>query len=152
VVVVEGTLDAVAIAVSAVRSGTAGQFCPVTQSGRELSTKQLEEAASLNDGPLVLAFDGDAAGRESARRHALAAVRLGRAVSVTTLPGDHDPASWLAERGARGLRAWVVTDALDQGRPLPKPVPAAAYLATHVAAAQIVPDPVVLVTADGPAL
>ena len=100
VVVVEGTLDAMAIAVAAVRSGRAGQFCPVTQSGRELSVEQLEQAVSLNGGPLVLAFDGDAAGRESARRHAMAAVRLGHAVSVTTLPGDHDPASWLAERGA----------------------------------------------------
>ena len=139
VVVVEGTLDAMAIAVAAVRSGTAGQFCPVTQSGRELSVEQLEQAASLNCGPLVLAFDGDAAGRESARRHAMAAVRRGHAVSVTALPGDHDPASWLAERGARGLRAWIVADALDRGRPLPKPVPAAAYLATHVSAAQTMP-------------
>jgi DNA primase len=152
VVVVEGTLDAMAIAVAAVRSGTAGQFCPVTQSGRELSAKQLEQAVSLNDGPLVLAFDGDAAGRESARRHAMTAVRLGRVVSVTTLPGDHDPASWLAEKGARGLRAWVVADALDQGRPLPKPVPAHTYLATHLPAVQTTPDPAFLVTADGPTL
>jgi DNA primase len=152
VVVVEGTLDAMAIAVAAVRSGRAGQFCPVTQSGRELSVEQLEQAASLSGNPLVLAFDGDAAGRESARRHAMAAVRLGHAVSITTLPGDHDPASWLAERGANGLSAWVVADALDQGRPLPKPVPAGAYLATHVAAVQTIPVPALLVTVDGPAL
>ena len=152
VVVVEGTLDAMAIAIAAVRSGRAGQFCPVTQSGRELSVEQLEQAVSLNSGPLVLAFDGDAAGRESARRHAMAALRLGHDVSVTTLPGDHDPASWLAERGANGLRAWVVANALDQGRSLPKPVPAGTYLATHVAAVQTIPDPALLVTADGPAL
>jgi hypothetical protein len=99
----------------------------------------------------VLGFDGDAAGRESARRHAAAAARLGHAVSVTTLPGDHDPASWLAERGANGLSAWVA-GALDNGRPLPKPVPAGTYLATHVAAVQTIPDPALLVTADGPAL
>lgn len=152
VVVVEGTLDAMAIAVAAVRCGCAGQFCPVTQSGRELSVEQLEQAVSLNPGPLVLAFDGDAPGRESARRHAMAAVRLGHAVSVTVLPGDHDPASWLAERGARGLRAWVVADAHDPGRPLPKPVPARTYLAAHVAAVQTIPDPALLVAADGPAL
>ncbi len=152
VIVVEGTVDAMAIAVAAIRSGAARQFCPVTQSGRELSVKQLEQAVSLNGGPLVLAFDGDAAGRESARRHGMAAVRLGHAVSVTTLPGDHDPASWLAERGANGLRAWVVADALDQGRPLPKPVPAVTYLATHVAAVQTIPDPALVVTADGPTL
>ncbi len=152
VVVVEGTLDAMAIAVAAVRSGRAGQFCPVTQSGRELSVDQLEQAVSLNSGPLVLAFDGDAAGRESARRHAMAAVRLGHAVSITTLPADHDPASWLAERGTNGLRAWVVADALGPGRPLPKPVPAGIYLATHVAAVRSTADPAFLVTADGPAL
>jgi DNA primase len=152
VVVVEGTLDAIAIAVAAVRCGFAGQFCPVTQSGRELSVEQLEQVVSLNNGPLVLAFDGDAPGRDSARRHAMTAVRLGHTVSVTVLPGDHDPASWLAERGADGLRAWVVADARDRGRPLPKPVPAAAYLATHVAAVQTTPDSALLVTADGPAL
>jgi DNA primase len=152
VVVVEGTLDAMAIAVAAVRSGRAGQFCPVTQSGRELSVVQLERAVFLHSGPLVLGFDGDAAGRESARRHAAAAARLGHAVSVTTLPSDHDPASWLAERGANGLKAWVVADAFDQGRPLPKPVPAGTYLATHVAVVQAIPDPALLVTADGPAL
>ncbi len=152
VVVVEGTLDALAIAVAAVQSGRAEQFCPVTQSGRELSVEQLEQAISMNSGPLVLAFDGDAAGRESARRHAMAAVRLGHVVSVTTLPGDHDPTSWLAERGANGLRAWVVADALDQGRPLPKPVPAGTCLAAHVAAVEAIPDPALLVTADGPAL
>jgi len=152
VVVVEGTLDALAIAVAALRSGRASQFCPVTQSGRELSVEQLEQAVSLNGGPLVLAFDGDAAGRESARRHAMTAVRLGHTVSVTTLPGDHDPASWLAERGANGLSAWVVADALDQGRPLPKPVPAGTYLAAHVAAVRTIPDPTPLVTADGPTL
>jgi DNA primase len=152
VVVVEGTLDAMAIAVAAVQSGRAGQFCRVTQSGRELSVVQLERAVFLHSAPLVLGFDGDAAGRESARRHAAAAACLGHAVSVTTLPGDHDPASWLAERGANGLSAWVVAGALDNGRPLPKPVPAGAYLATHVAAVQTIPEPALLVTADGPAL
>ena len=34
----------------------------------------------------------------------------------------------------------------------PKPVPAGTYLATHVAAVQTIPDPALLVTADGPAL
>jgi len=46
----------------------------------------------------------------------------------------------------------VVAGALDNGRPLPKPVPAGAYLATHVAAVQTIPEPALLVTADGPAL
>ena len=152
VVVVEGTLDAMAIAVAAIRCGRATQFCPVTQSGRELSAKQLEQAVSLNRGPLVLAFDGDAAGRESARRHAMAAVRLGHAVSVTTLPGDHDPASWLAERGSNGLSAWAVAGAPERGHPLPRPVPAGTYPATRLAALETVPSSALLVTTDRPAL
>ena len=48
VVVVEGTLDAMAIAVAAVRSGTAGRFCPLTQSGRELSAYQLDHVLDLH--------------------------------------------------------------------------------------------------------
>ena len=71
VVVVEGTLDAMAIAVVAIGSGVAGRFCPVTQSGRELSATQLEQVASLHGGAVVLGFDGDTAGRESAHRHAM---------------------------------------------------------------------------------
>ena len=45
VVIVEGTLDAMAIAVAAIRSGLSDQLCPLTQSGRELSTRQLEDRA-----------------------------------------------------------------------------------------------------------
>jgi DNA primase len=152
VIVVEGTLDAMAIAVAAIASGTAGQFCPVTQSGRELSAKQLVQVATLHRGVVVLGFDGDAAGRESARRHAAAATRLGRAVSVTILPDDHDPASWLVERGTSGLMAWVVTAALDRSRPLPKPVPARTYLASRVAAVESICGPTATVTANGPVL
>jgi DNA primase len=152
VIVVEGTLDAMAIAVAAIRSGAAGQFWPVTQSGRELSVAQLERAVSLHSGPLVLALDGDAAGRESALRYAVTAARLGHAMSVTILPGDHDPASWLTERGSDGLSAWPVAGALERGRSLPKPIPAGTYLATRTAAVKATPDPALLVTADGPAL
>jgi DNA primase catalytic core len=43
VVVVEGTLDAMAIAVAAIRSGRAEEFCPVTQSGSELSASSARE-------------------------------------------------------------------------------------------------------------
>jgi len=85
VVVVEGTLDAMAIAVAAVRSGRSGQFCPVTQSGRELSVVQLERVISLHRPSLVLAFDGDSAGRDSAHRYAVPAARLGHSAAVTSL-------------------------------------------------------------------
>ena len=64
--------------------------------------------------------------------------------------------AWLEEGvvgGGRGWRrAWLEAGALEQGHPLPRPVPVGTYLATHVAAVQTIPDPALLVTADGPAL
>jgi DNA primase len=152
VVVVEGTLDAMAIAVAAVRSGTAGRFCPLTQSGRELSAFQLDHVLRLHPFPPVIAFDGDVAGRESALRHAMAAARQGHAVLVTTLPGDHDPASWLAEKGAEGLGAWAVAGALDRSRPLPKPIPGGTYIATRPLVAETISDPPVRNTSNRPTL
>jgi DNA primase len=107
VVVVEGTLDAMAIAVAAIRCGRLGQFCPVTQSGRELSPLQLEYVLKLHSSDLVLGFDGDTAGRDSTTRVALAAARKGRRVSVASLPEGQDPASWLTEHGDTGLLAFA---------------------------------------------
>jgi DNA primase len=107
VVVVEGTLDAMAIAVAAIRNGAAHQFCPVTQSGRELSAAQVQHVLRLHPGPLLISFDGDAAGKDSNRRLATAVLARSRNAIVVDLPADADPASWLAERGPSGLRAWA---------------------------------------------
>ncbi|MDA8400905.1 MAG: CHC2 zinc finger domain-containing protein [Actinomycetota bacterium] len=133
VMVVEGTLDAMAIAVAAIRAGQAARFCPVTQSGRELSAVQFAHVLALHPAPPVLGFDGDAAGRDSAYRHSMAAAQRGSTVAVTILPGDHDPASWLVERGAGGLAAWDLAGALGPGRQDPKPIPAATYVANYLA-------------------
>ena len=108
VVVVEGTLDAMAIAVVAIGSGVAGQFCPVTQSGRELSATQLEQVASLTWRSRGARLRWRRSRTGVGASPCNGAIRLGHAVSVTILPSDHDPASWLAERGTNGLRAWVV--------------------------------------------
>jgi DNA primase len=105
-VVVEGTLDALAIAVAAIRVGRATAFCPVTQSGRELSDVQVRRIIAINAGGLVLGFDGDDAGRDSAARYSRVFARAGKTVSVTSLSHGHDPASWLAEEGDKGLSAW----------------------------------------------
>jgi DNA primase len=107
VIVVEGTLDVMAIAVAAIRYGVPQQFCPVTQSGRELSAHQLQQVLSLHRGPLLISFDGDAAGRDSNRRLATAVAARGRDAIVVDLPAEADPASWLAESGPSGLRAWT---------------------------------------------
>ena len=133
VVVVEGTLDAMAIAVVAIRSGRSQEFCPVTQSGRELSPRQLASVAELAR-PIVLAFDGDAAGRDSAIRHARSALRLGLPTWVTRLPGDHDPASWLAHGGRDGLDVWSV----NANRP-PRPIPGGTFLAKEAGVRNVPP-------------
>ena len=146
VVVVEGTLDAMAIAVAAIRSGRAEEFCSVTQSGRELSACQLANVAALAR-PIVFAFDGDAAGRDSAVRHAQAAIRSGLRPWVTVLPGNHDPASWLAHRDGEGLRAWAIA---AHGSRLPTPIPARTFLAMETG--EVAAPPPGIEPIGGPAL
>ncbi|MGH9068917.1 MAG: toprim domain-containing protein [Acidimicrobiales bacterium] len=107
VVVVEGTLDAMAVAVAGIRLEMADQLCPVTQSGRELSDRQLGYVLGLHSSPPVIAFDGDGPGRESSVRIAQAATRWGREVVVAALPDGEDPASWLADHGPAGIGALV---------------------------------------------
>jgi DNA primase len=116
VVVVEGTLDAMAIAVAAIQADLPPKFCPVTQSGRELSERQLEHVLGLHPHPPVIGFDGDAPGRDSIIRVAIAAAYRGHEVVVTTFPEGADPASWLAEHGPIGLAAWTRKGCLESGR------------------------------------
>lgn len=133
VVVVEGTLDAMAIAIAAIRTGQAERFCPLTQSGRELSPTQMERVIGLHPSTPVLGLDGDPAGQESACRHAMSAATQGRALAVTVLPDGHDPASWLAEQGGEGIRAWVHDRTFDAARRSPKPVPAPSFVVAYLA-------------------
>ncbi len=130
IVVVEGTLDAMAIAVAAIRSSQASRFCPVTQSGRELSPVQLTQVIEMHPGTVVLGFDGDRAGQDSAYRHALAAARKGWRVTVTLLPDDHDPASWLAKYGDRSINAWALGGERQFPHTAPHPMPGTTFLAT----------------------
>jgi DNA primase len=106
VVVVEGVIDAMAIAVAAIRVGRCGWYCPITQSGRELSTLQLSYVLNLHDLPPLIVMDGDESGRSSGQRLATAAANLGRQALVAQLPDGEDPASWLAGRGLAGLTAF----------------------------------------------
>jgi len=130
VVVVEGTLDAMAIAVAAIQAGSAQLFCPVTQSGRELSTEQLGHVLGLHGAAPVIAFDGDGPGVDSNVRVAAAAAERGREALVVILPDGHDPASWLAAAGPSGIAAWSrARTALPAGAV--RPVPAGGLWAQH---------------------
>jgi DNA primase len=103
VIVVEGTIDAMAIAVAAIQARQSHRLCPVTQSGRELSSLQQQKVRGMTHRPVVIAFDADAAGRESTSRLVRALALQGKRVSIAKFPEGDDPASWLAKRGIRGL-------------------------------------------------
>jgi DNA primase len=118
VIVVEGTLDAMAIAIAAIRSAQVDRFCPVTQSGRELSDTQVRRVIALHPSRPVLAFDEDDAGWDSAARYEQAFVAAGRPAIVSALPPAHDPASWLASTGDAGLATWRGGDAASADRRL----------------------------------
>jgi hypothetical protein len=95
-----------AIAVASIRAGRSDWFCPITQSGRELSPQQLRYVLSLHGQPPVIAMDGDEPGRSSNARIETAAATFGRRVLVANLPDGEDPASWLARKGPPGLAAF----------------------------------------------
>jgi len=118
IVVVEGTLDAFAVATAALRLGIAGRVCPVTQSGRELSDHQVDVVAAMDPSPPVLMFDGDPAGRDSTERYLKAFAARGHRAFAVTLPQAEDPASLLAGRGWRDL-ADLLRDVAPRRRPAP---------------------------------
>lgn len=74
-IIVEGTLDAMAIATAAIATGRAELYCPLTQSGKEPSPLQVAGLSATRKASLVLALDGDLAGRDARRRLAGAPAR-----------------------------------------------------------------------------
>ena len=86
-----------------IRTGRADRLCPVTPLGRELSAAQLYRLLELAPNPLVVAFDGDTAGRKAAARLAERITDRGRRAEPVLFPDGHDPAGWLAQHGPIGL-------------------------------------------------
>jgi len=107
VVIVEGVLDALAIAAAAARRGEMDHFAPCTTSGVTASHEQVCRVLALHERPPVIALDGDQAGVEGTSRW-LSGLCLdnGRLALVTTLPAGTDPAEWLAALGDSGLTAF----------------------------------------------
>jgi len=117
-VVVEGTIDALALAVAAVATGSTNRICPLTQSGRELSPRQVGEILRQHRGRPVLMLDGDTAGREAMTRLTRAFTAAGRSPIQVDLPAGEDPASWLCQRDPSNLG-----QLLDHPRPAVSPRP-----------------------------
>jgi DNA primase len=114
-VVVEGPLDALAVAGAAARAQRLDEFWPCSTNGVTVSPTQAEQVVGLGAERIVIALDRDAAGAEGTQRWVDAVCRsLGRPAMVTELPDGVDPADWLADRGYPGLSAF---DAQQQWSP-----------------------------------
>jgi DNA primase len=116
VVVVEGAIDALAIAATAARGGELLMFAPATTSGVTVSGVQARAVLALHPKSPVIALDGDRAGREGTDRWLAAlCIERGRPALVTRLSEGVDPAEWLQHHGISGLdafdrRRWVGAD------------------------------------------
>ncbi len=106
-VVVEGPLDALAIAAAAVASGRLTEFWPCTANGVSVSPAQARRITTSGAAKVVVALDGDAAGTEGTQRWIDAVCRgQRRPAMLTRLPDGVDPADWLAQHDAPGLAAF----------------------------------------------
>jgi DNA primase len=121
VVVVEGCLDALAIAAAAATAGLSAKFAPVSESGTALSHAQIEQVMAIHDRAPVLAADGDATGVGANAKWAAALALKGRESAIVAWPDREDPASWLATHSTGGLAALTRKGCLeaspDQLRP-----------------------------------
>jgi DNA primase len=122
VVVVEGVLDALAIAAAAAWVGELAMFAPATTSGVTLSDVQAHAVLALHPKPPIIALDGDTPGREGTDRWLTTlCVEGGRTALVTRLPDGVDPAEWLQHEGVGGLRAFDRRGYVDPAPGAPGP-------------------------------
>ena len=119
VVVVEGPLDALAVAAAAAAAGRLTEFWPCTASGVSVSPAQARRVITSGVADVVIALDGDSAGADGTLRWIDAVGRERRQpVMVTRLPYGRDPADWLAEKGPAGLAAFDPTTQSNALRPV----------------------------------
>ncbi|MBN3729417.1 DNA primase [Burkholderia sp. Tr-20390] len=101
-VVVEGYMDVVML-------HQHGDTRVVASLGTSLTEDQLRKLYRMAD-HVVFCFDGDKAGRAAADRAARVAIGIaadGKTASFLTLPGEHDPDSFVREHGVDEWRALV---------------------------------------------
>ena len=115
VVMVEGSLDALAIAAAARRARLQDRFRPVCTSGLSFSDDQVRHVLAMHPRAPVLALDGDSAGARAAGKAAATIAHHGREATLVTWPTGEDPASWLATQGPGGLRAVTRRGCLEPG-------------------------------------
>ena len=107
VVLVEGPMDVLAVATSA--TVTSARMLPVSACGTALSAAQARLLADLRPRELLLAYDGDAAGRAAAvRAFDVLPASLQEVARDARLRSAEDPAALLAGVGPRRLAAELV--------------------------------------------
>jgi len=109
-VIVEGAFDAWAVNLAS------DEHAAVAPSGTAFTPGQLDllaGAVNLAETGLLIALDGDSAGRRGAVRAWKVLPRLGGTVSAVCFPEQQDPAEILSHRGQTGIR-----EALKAERPL----------------------------------
>lgn len=105
VLVVEGAVDALAVAAAAAASGTTPRVAPCSTNGVSASPTQVHAVLALTQRPPRIAFDGDDAGQQGTVRWVAEACLEQRSpVLATRMPAGADPADWLAAQGPNGLR------------------------------------------------
>lgn len=97
VVVVEGPLDALAIAAKAATIRASEMVLPVSASGTAVSDTQWDTILGRTLTAVVLAADGDDAGRQANARWSAQLVKRGHPHEIVTWPEGADPASYLAD-------------------------------------------------------
>jgi DNA primase len=118
-VVVEGPLDALAVAAVAATSGRLGEFWPCTANGVSVSPAQARRVTTSGAAKVVVALDGDPAGAEGTLRWVDAVCRgQRRPALLTRLPDELDPADWLARTGPAGLSAFDPAAGFGDPRPV----------------------------------
>lgn len=132
VVVVEGTIDALAVAAVAARSGFSSKFAPVSESGTALSDAQVQRVMAIHPQPPVLAADGDPAGGGANTKWATALARWGRESAIVAWPEGEDPASWLAEHSTGGLVALTRKGCLEASGSDLRPRHSGRQVAQHI--------------------
>ncbi|EWT04414.1 hypothetical protein N864_08110 [Intrasporangium chromatireducens Q5-1] len=101
VAIVEGVLDALAIAAAAAESGRTRHVAPVATGGVTVSAAQAHHVLSLSMNPPRIILDSDPAGRGGTDRWLRAlSLERHRPAFVTHLPEGTDPADWLASAEA----------------------------------------------------
>jgi DNA primase len=104
-ILVEGYMDVISLAQAGIEN-------VVASSGTSLTEGQLQ-LIKRNTANLTILYDGDAAGVKAALRGLDLALEQDLNVRIALLPDGHDPDSYVQEKGADELRAFIADNSKD---------------------------------------